>query len=580
MALPGIRQPFIFEDPEFNLGMTPDAFRNLGLMGLPGANTTVANPKVVDQIQSAYVPESFIPEFGAPKSEPVELPVGMTLPPKSGFGFDSSLIGTQTANLYEALLGRSPDKTGLEYWNREIGPTADQNEIVRFLEAARPELEARTTFQPPVVDTFTDTSAVIPKTITPITPTKDVKEVVDSGLTSTQTAATSATTAAPAVDTSNFPKFEGKPYDPAAYDNIVKQLTAQQQALLQQKNFPYTSTFGGAQETIADMAKRLAAMGISDIRDFGMKHELPVEKVYETIPGDEGGSMTFDTGRYRTVVGQRGYDSEGNPIFDYRDLTPEEIDKLKFRDGMGFLPVDQIKRADLKNSPYATTVYYNKKTGEQIDTRQFGGKAESGLFASSGAGDGYTNYRVVYDEEKGTPVFLPEKNLSGMKEFIAEDLSGILSVLRFIPGAQIPVMLAQAAAAAYMGAKPEDILKSAAISYLSSNLGKLGDKFLPQLGFDLPTSDLGKLAMNAGYSGLASLIQGGDFEDALKSAGLSAIGTGISGLLPKGGEGDFNYGRLIQAAAPALAKGKLTNADIFRIMSSLAPTKQKVPGKP
>jgi hypothetical protein len=260
--------------------------------------------------------------------------------------------------------------------------------------------------------------------------------------------------------------------------------------------------------------------------------------------------------------------------------------RLKFdNEGMAFL---DATKDDIEKNPFAESVYYNKKTGEIIDKRKIGGKAESGIWGSSGSGDGYTNYRVQYTKE-GVPVFYPEKNLSGMKEFIAEDLSGILSVLRFIPGAQIPVMLAQAAAAAHMGAKPGDILKNMATSYISSNIGNFltkgipGTDFkgLPSLGVDLPTSDFGKLLMSGGVGALQSLIQGSDLETALKSGVLSAAGTGIRGLLPTIPEGELDYGKILTALAPAIADGKLSNADVFRlIQAAVPPTNKKTPGKP
>jgi hypothetical protein len=229
----------------------------------------------------------------------------------------------------------------------------------------------------------------------------------------------------------------------------------------------------------------------------------------------------------------------------------------------------------LQNTPFATTSYYNKATGKDIDTKSFGSKAESGIWGSSGAGEGYTNYRVQYDAQ-GNPVFYPEKNLSGMKEFVAKDLPGILSVLRFIPGAQIPVMLAQAGAAAYSGAKPGDVLKNLATTFVASNLGNILSKGIPgtdfkgltSLGFDMPTTDFGKMAFQAGTSGLSSLIQGGSPQDALKAAGLSAVGRGISGLMPTSTE--FDYSKILQAAAPALASGRIKNADIFRLIQALA----------
>ena len=574
MALPRTRAFNIFEDdPGFNLGMTPEAFANLGLMSLAGANNTVANPAVAAQIaEKAVQPD---PAFD----------------PNSYQNLSYRLFGRADGpaptveDLYTTVLNRASDPEGLQFWTNKLGPTVQKNELEEFYAAAQPELAKTTSVSnrssSPIIETVEARGA-------PTIPAQDMPpepmEIIDREYLgpSTNVARQEVAAAQPAADTSG-PKFEGKPYDPAAYNTVLKQLTAQQQAL-SSKGVPYTSTFGGAAETVQDMAKRLAAMGISDIRDFGMKHELPVEKVYETIQQDEGPAMTFDTGKYRTISGFKGYDAERNPIFDYRELTPAEVEKLRFdKEGAAFLPSDQIKRADLGNTPYATTKYYNKKTGEEIDTKQFGSKAESGLFASSGAGEGYTNYRVVYDEKTGTPVFIPEKELSGMKEFVAKDLPGILSVLSFIPGAAPFVTAAQLAGGLAAGVDPSKLLKSVGTSLLASNIGKIGNTLLPKIGFDLPTSDLGKLAMNAGYSGLGSLIRGGDLESALKSAGLSAVGSGISQLMPKVQPGEFDYGKILMSLAPALADGKLSNADIFKLAGLLATDgtkKNRPPGTP
>jgi hypothetical protein len=92
---------------------------------------------------------------------------------------------------------------------------------------------------------------------------------------------------------------------------------------------------------------------------------------------------------------------------------------------------------------------------------------------------------------------------------------------------------------------------------------------------------MGKLALEAGKSGLASLIQGGDLEDALRSGLFSAASTGVSNLLPDVKPGDFNYRKVLPVLASALADGKISNADAFRLIQAAAvPTKKKRPGTP
>lgn len=640
MALQNTRQALMFEDAfpaGFNLGMGPDAFRNLGvnipiepdggIMSLPGANTTVANQRVANELANQAAAANAVEKTTVPTIPATEIPgarevvdSGQTLTqqaaqalPANLYGFDTSKFksGMGLEDAYQQFLGRTGDIGGLRHWVGKIGTTVEDDELAQFLEAAAPERERVSKLTTPDVVSVKDlySQALGRTNVSPeeinywkrqfgrdISPA-EIERFLASA--KPELEASKFDPFSVTADTSLYPKFEGRTYNPAAYENLVEQLTTQQK-VLEEKGLKYGSTFGGAKETIDDIAKRLASMGISNIYDLGMKHELPVEKIYETIEQDEGAPLQFDTGKYRTVSGFKGYDAEGNPIYEYRELTPDEVKQLKFRDdsGVGFLPIGMKNREELMNLPIAETRYYNKKTGEELDTRKIGGKAESGLFASSGAGDGYTNYRVMYAGD-GTPVIIPEKNLSGMKEFIAEDLSGILSVLRFIPGAQLPVMLAQAAAAAYMGAKPEDILKQAAVSFISSNMDKLLPAGLQQLGVidkpvwddylgkfigGTPTSELGKLALKAGSSGLASLVQsGGDLEQALKASGIALLGDQVSGLIPKGDVGGINYEKLFDIFAPSIARGELTNADVFRFISSLAQEeakKNKPPGKP
>lgn len=602
MAFQDMRQFQMMEDGP--LGGMP--FRG-GLMDLPGANTTIANPFVsqaladrADQAATAApVAKTEIPITPIKQATEV-VDSGQTLTqraadPNQMFGFDISGFkpGATVEDVYQQFLDRTADIGGLQHWTKEIGPTVESDELARFLESAAPERERVSKLTTPDVISVKDLYSqalgrtnVSPEELTywqrqfgrDISPA-EIERFLASAKPELETSKYTPFSAE--IDESLFPKFEGRAYNPAAYENLVDQLTGQQK-FLESKGMKYGSTFGDAQATVQDIAKRLASVGISSIYDLGMKHELPVEKVYETIEQDEGAPLQFDTGKYRTISAFKGYDNERNPIFEYRELTPDEVKKLKFdEEGAAFLPIGMGKQSELMNTPYATTKYYNKKTGEEIDARKIGSKAESGLFASSGAGDGYTNYRVMYAGD-GTPIVIPEKNLSGMKEFIAEDLSGILSVLRFIPGAQIPVMLTQAAAAAYMGADPKDVLANLAKSYIASNLGKIVAGGADKLGIEMPTSDLGKLALQGGLGTLSSLIQGGDLETALKSGALSAASSGIANLLPKG-DGTFDYSKIIQALAPALARGEITNADVFRLISTLVPSdesgKKKGPGK-
>lgn len=48
---------------------------------------------------------------------------------------------SSVSDIYQSYLGRAPEQAGLDYWNKQFGPTIDQNEVNTFLAAAQPELQ-------------------------------------------------------------------------------------------------------------------------------------------------------------------------------------------------------------------------------------------------------------------------------------------------------------------------------------------------------------------------------------------------------------------------------------------------------
>lgn len=54
---------------------------------------------------------------------------------------------TTVADLYQNILGRSPEQAGLEHWTQQFGTSIDPNELATFMQAAQPEL-AQTGYTP------------------------------------------------------------------------------------------------------------------------------------------------------------------------------------------------------------------------------------------------------------------------------------------------------------------------------------------------------------------------------------------------------------------------------------------------
>ena len=163
MALQNTRQALMFEDAfpaGFNLGMGPEAFRNLGItnipgepdggiMSLPGANTTVANQRVADEIANQAVAKTTVPADPVKAATEV-VDSGQTATqaltqalPTTLYGFDTSGFksGATLEDVYQQFLDRTGDIGGLTHWTQKIGPTVETDELARFLEAAAPEGE-------------------------------------------------------------------------------------------------------------------------------------------------------------------------------------------------------------------------------------------------------------------------------------------------------------------------------------------------------------------------------------------------------------------------------------------------------
>lgn len=185
--------------------------------------------------------------------------------------------------------------------------------------------------------------------------------------------------------------------------------------------------FGSPEENSRAIANYFQNAGVSDVKQIGMRPELQQAYLlgYQTKNGDtvykqNDGKMFY-------------YEADFNGDLSPKLLTPDEEKNVKpvyGRVSEGFLnitnPLDQDKLIEKDGEKYYKTgklELYNKDTGQAINTdiRYPGGwvhnvldespdvfdKVEPGksyIFGRTFAGDGSTNFNVVFDE-KGNPYF-------------------------------------------------------------------------------------------------------------------------------------------------------------------------------
>lgn len=217
--------------------------------------------------------------------------------------------------------------------------------------------------------------------------------------------------------------IQGQMYavDPDVYDKLLGQLANNRSAGAQyglkwtagEKNTDVPDEF------VQDMAKSLAASGITDIRQIGKKK---VETGVVPLQRDKNG-------RLYTV---ESFGAEGNeslvPVPEHALADVEE------RDGQPVL----VKKKD---------VIFNKVSGQPIIS-QYGGRTNGsqGIFGGTYKGDGNTGYQVLFDA-KGNPYF---RTVGASSSDIGK-LAPLLTVLSFVPGVAPIAMAANAAIAADQG---------------------------------------------------------------------------------------------------------------------------------
>jgi hypothetical protein len=321
----------------------------------------------------------------------------------------------------------------------------------------------------------------------------------------------------------------------SAIDDLTKQI-------LGQNTTDKWSGGYGPENSSRAMAKLLADVGITDIRQFGkVPNYESVELVGHTLNGKD--IPLAIKGRYYEPVWEPNPDGGMSSVPRY--LSAEEVKQLQPRyaqvikggaDDYGIMqetitPVDSatVKFVDGKTLGVIGTTFGNKETGQPIVRGSGRWQSQGGddLFSGTGEGSGNTGYRVQFNPD-GSPVFYTTAGSS--RDSFLSDIAPVLGLgLAFVPGLQ--------GVAASLGTA---LGASAAVA--------------PALG-------------NAIIRGALAEATGGDF---LKGAALSAVGsfvpgvnTSISDALGGGAVADMAAGSLTGGALSSLAGGDFTQGALI-----------------
>jgi hypothetical protein len=233
---------------------------------------------------------------------------------------------------------------------------------------------------------------------------------------------------------------------------------------------------GSAEANARDMAKIMAEIGITDIKQFG-KITRPVESYV-------------------------GTDDSGNPIYETRN---EET-------------------------------FGNKLTG-QVVPNTYSERQKGDFFGGTFEGKGNTGYGVKFDSQ-GNPIFYTQGASSNDLANLMADLGPVFQIGMAIAtgGLSIPQQIAaQMAVGVLSGQNMGDAIKNAAVSMAMAQIPgtdfmKEGGSFIKDLGLDPAlTKTLNSSFQNAAMSGAKALLTGGDISDAvLRGAAAGGINGAIN----------------------------------------------------
>ena len=315
--------------------------------------------------------------------------------------------------------------------------------------------------------------------------------------------------------------------------------------------------YGSAEKNAADMAKILAGIGITDIKQFG---KIPQ---YETQTQYKGQQVNFDEdGNPYVMALGGGLDDYGNPMPTRQTVDPKQLEQV------------QVKTGD---------AFGNKVTG-QIVPNTYSERQKDNFWGGTFAGKGNTGYGVQFDSQ-GNPIFYTQGASSNDLANIMKDLGpvGQIALAAATGGMSLPAQLATNAAVQLLaGGNLKDIVKGTALSYLGGQAGNLisGSNgitdLLGQTGSDIASKAAQQYVGSGGKADIGQALLGG----AINTGVNSAIGD-IPGLEDLSGADKRMASNLITAVATGTPiEQAIQNAVVGRASAEVSGAAAKARNEP
>jgi hypothetical protein len=224
--------------------------------------------------------------------------------------------------------------------------------------------------------------------------------------------------------------------------------------------------YGSAQANAADMAKILAGIGITDIKQFG---KIPQ---YETQTQYQGQPVNVDEeGNPYIMVPGPGLDDYGNPMPARQNIDPKQVQQVQVQVGEAF---------------------GNKATG-QVVPNTYSERQTGNMWGGTFQGKGNTGYGVQFDAQ-GNPYFYTQGASSNDLAQIMQMAGpvGQIALAVATGGLSIPRQIAANMAIQVLSGKDiGDAIKGAAVSLAVAQIP--GTDFMKEAnkmigGLDLPSS--------------------------------------------------------------------------------------------
>ena len=193
---------------------------------------------------------------------------------------------------------------------------------------------------------------------------------------------------------------------------------------------------GSAEANADDMARILAGIGITDIKQFG---KIPTYEKAITKKGYNGQIAQQDEeGNYFISVNS-GFDNEGSPTYSRQDVDPKDLQtiygsyqsaSINPDDGVEFVPADKSKVVTKDGVTMVQTGenFGNKLTGQAVPNT-YTERQTGNFFGGTYEGKGNTGYGVQFDA-KGNPIFYTQ----GASSSDIGQIAPLLTMASFIPG--------------------------------------------------------------------------------------------------------------------------------------------------